>query len=214
MAIIKVKRGLASNLPATAIPGELIATLDTNILYMGNSTGDGLLQLTDKPHASNHLVGESDALPVATTSVPGLMSATDKTKLDGLNGEGGGMTLYRYNLGLANCSCLATGTGITATRPTSNNVVISEIPEGVVLLSMSIYFSLADLSGFSAYYIALPASAGFGVGAGYYCFQVISYKDVPGSRGPGGTISFNIAQSTVSVTGLMTNSAYVANIVF
>lgn len=213
MAIVRIKRGLANNLPAMATPGELVATLDTNVLYMGNESGTGLLQLTDKNHASKHLVGGTDELPVATTSVPGLMSATDKTKLDGITG-GSGMQLYRYNLGLDNCYCLATGTGITATRPTSNNVVISSIPQGVILLSLSIYFSVADLSGFTAYYIALPTDAGFGVGAGYYCFQVISYKDVGGSRGPGGTISFNVAQTTVSVTGLMTSSAYVANIVF
>ena len=35
-------------------------------------------------HASEHLTGGNDAIPVVTTSVDGLMSSTDKTKLNGI----------------------------------------------------------------------------------------------------------------------------------
>jgi hypothetical protein len=37
-------------------------------------------------HASSHLVGQPDAIPVATPSVAGLMSAADKTALDAFSG--------------------------------------------------------------------------------------------------------------------------------
>lgn len=37
-------------------------------------------------HVETHMPGDSDALPLATTSTPGLMSIDDKTKLDGLGG--------------------------------------------------------------------------------------------------------------------------------
>jgi hypothetical protein len=44
-ASIRIKRGLFANLPADATLGELLGTTDTKQIFMGNGTGNALIEL-------------------------------------------------------------------------------------------------------------------------------------------------------------------------
>jgi len=200
MAIIQIKRGLAANLPSVANPGELILTLDAGLLYAGNSAGTGLIQLTGLGSLAN-----------ATTSVAGLMSATDKTSLNTLVSAGPGSIITLYNPGPTNCWVMATGSGVTLSI-TNNIATFATFPAGVLVLSATVYFTATNMGSNTAFNVILPA--GYGVGANYITPVVQCFKDVGGSRGTNGTINFNTAQNEITVTGLTSGLAYVCHIGF
>ncbi|SPF55311.1 hypothetical protein SBF1_8130003 [Candidatus Desulfosporosinus infrequens] len=198
MATIRIKRGLAANLPASANPGELVLALDTGVLYSGNAGGTGLIQLNG--------VG---SLPNATTSNAGLMSAADKTSLNTLVSAGSSSFTY-YNPGVANCFVLASGSGVTLSQA-SNVFTFAAFPAGVIVISATIAIPASVTSG-GNFYIIMPTA--YGAGAGYIMPMVQVVKDVGGARGTIGTISYNVAQNEISVTGLSTSLAYVCHISF
>lgn len=63
--------------------GITVSTNPTNDTLTITATGEA----TPGAHASSHLTGGSDPIPLATISASGLMSEVDKSTLDGLSGE-------------------------------------------------------------------------------------------------------------------------------
>lgn len=75
-----------NNIPAAAESDTLTMTGGTGITITSNPTTKTLTvtatgTATPGAHASSHLPGGSDAIPVASTSAPGLMAASDKVDL-------------------------------------------------------------------------------------------------------------------------------------
>ncbi|MDR1701330.1 MAG: hypothetical protein LBR56_00980 [Sporomusaceae bacterium] len=93
---IQIRRGLKANVPKKLLVGELGYCTDTRQLYIGTANGN------------------VDITSLSTTALAGLMSASDKTKLDGI---APGATKYAHPTGDGNLHVPATGT-------TNNNKVL------------------------------------------------------------------------------------------
>lgn len=85
-AKIWVTSGDHFTIDATMSVGRYSDACDFNALTPATVGGTNAneLVLTPSPHAASHKGSGSDEIAAATTSVAGLMSAADKTKLDGL----------------------------------------------------------------------------------------------------------------------------------
>lgn len=96
--VIKIKRGLSSNLSkANLQEGELAYTTDTKKLYISNtsepinnnttyaiSKSGSTITLTGSDGSTTTVSDSNTTYSAATTSAAGLMSSTDKSKLDGI----------------------------------------------------------------------------------------------------------------------------------
>ena len=83
--------------------------------------------VTVESHKSRHQTGGADAIPVATTSVDGLMSAADKTKIDGVQS---GATANDTNANLRDRST-HTGTQLAATISDFAATVLATVLTGI-----------------------------------------------------------------------------------
>lgn len=90
--------GVASYEGRTGTVVAIAADVQNALGYTPVNTTDSRLSDARAPtaHASTHYGVGADAIPVATTSVGGLMSYQDKTKLDGIS-EGGVAGVASYN---------------------------------------------------------------------------------------------------------------------
>lgn len=95
MASFKISKGLKENLPSTKTDGHVYFCTDDGSFWIDYKDRSGILQRKqiDAGTVSGHIVQidvPSDAVftdttySVATTSENGLMSSSDKTKLDGI----------------------------------------------------------------------------------------------------------------------------------
>ena len=122
---IKIKRSTGSAAPSTLASGELAYSKGSGVLYIGDPAAANTpiivnpdTDLTVTENASTVTIasstGDNDDIQAATTSLAGVMSAADKTKLDGI--DTGAEVNVPTNLGNS-----ATGTALTITSSTGTN---------------------------------------------------------------------------------------------
>ena len=128
--VIKIKRGLSSNLSkANLQEGELAYTTDTKKLYISNtsepinnnttyaiSKSGSTITLTGSDGSTTTVSDSNTTYSAATTSAAGLMSSTDKSKLDGI---ATGANKTTVDSSLSNSS----------TNPVQNKVIYNAINE-------------------------------------------------------------------------------------
>jgi hypothetical protein len=211
MTKICIKRGPSSLLPGEGSVGELMATTDTKKLYLGDGVGNALLELGSQgPQGYQGGVGVQ-----GSQGFQGSIGSQGYQGYQGTSGNNGGFSRYATSSS-PNCQVLASGPGVDVviTGPNPCSATIS-VPNGVILLSASIYVTSAQMgTTATGYNIYLPAGFGNGIGSSFYAIQYTNYRETSGSRAAIGAANFNTAQNCISFTGLTANMNWICNVSF
>ena len=157
---------------ANGTSGQALLSDGSGNFYWGSASG-GATNLAYTPGAYDGLVtsdtGTDATIPGATTSEAGLMSSTDKTKLDKITdlagssdagkvltansdgtaatwetpGSGGGTYLYYHPSGVTTAICRASGTGVTLVKTDTHEYTIT-VPGGVDLQYLRLWSTYTE----------------------------------------------------------------------
>jgi hypothetical protein len=217
MSKILLHRGNFLDLPSSAELGELLVTLDTHHLYLGQGSGNALVDLSIQgPQGTQGLTGSNGTQGLQGSAGPqGSPGAQGTQGFQGTSGGGGGLVRYAA-ASSPNCQIFATGTGVDVVITGSNPCTATiTVPGGVQIISASIYITAAQLGSTSTgFSVVLPSGFGVGAGTTYFATQFQLYRDTGGARAAMGAVNYNTAQNTMSITSLVTNMAYIMNIAF
>jgi len=148
MGLLRIKRGLAENLPVEAESGELLYTTDTKKFYIGNGEGNALTEFNNAAQLANYLAQKAEKIHThVSADITDFSSSVDNR-----------ITLQK---GQAN--------GI-ATLDTAGKIPNAQIPnsfkEASVVENITERDSLTAFAGLHAFVIDASADSTVGSGGG------------------------------------------------
>jgi len=148
MGLLRIKRGLAENLPVEAESGELLYTTDTKKFYIGNGEGSALTEFNNAAQLANYLAQKAEKIHThVSADITDFSSSVDNR-----------ITLQK---GQAN--------GI-ATLDTAGKIPNAQIPnsfkEASVVENITERDSLTAFAGLHAFVIDASADSTVGSGGG------------------------------------------------
>ncbi len=148
MGILKIRRGLAENLPIEAEPGELLFTTDTKKFYVGNGEGNPLTEFNNAAQLANYLAQKAEKEHTHTSSEITDFDSSADNRISLQKGQPNGL----------------------ATLDTTGKIPNAQIPntfkEAVVVQNITERDALTAFSGLHAFVVDASADSTVGSGGG------------------------------------------------